>query len=328
MGAITERIGIGAASCPTLDRRQPFRIFAVADLPADVVEHLRSIFSACNARTTEKLSTNPNVPEESLDLSWIEHMSRHSAPVALPSDWLVKVETHYLGGMRHYYRWEIADIGLLVHLRLDESGRRSKVALLQSKRLYPDGAAVREETIVDYEIGFGRLADPEDDAISIAFATDFSFGEDSAYGQIRQGSNQVAAIDEYEREVGLKVYYQLYNPWSVPFAQRVPLVGFVEHEGEPDLGVRVIPSPRVHARLAESGRSPQLRDLAELDGLPPFGWRLEHFVCDELLGCREGDRFESITDARIQQLFNRRSGAIAAAIAITVEAPRPRTASA
>jgi hypothetical protein len=35
-----------------------------------------------------------------------------------------------------------------------------------------------------------------------------------------------------------------------------------------------------------------------------------------------GDRFESISHDRIQQLFNRRSGAIAAAIAISVEAPQ------
>jgi hypothetical protein len=81
----------------------------VPDLPDDVVEHLRSVFSACNARTTDKLVTNPNAPEESLDPTWIEHMSRYSTPVTLPSDWLVKVETHYLGGMRHFRRWEIAD---------------------------------------------------------------------------------------------------------------------------------------------------------------------------------------------------------------------------
>jgi hypothetical protein len=116
--------------------------------------------------------------------------------------------------MRHFRRWEIADIGVLVHRRLGDHGRRSKVALLQSKRLYPVGAPVREETVVDYEIGLARLADPEDEAISIGFATEFRFTDDSAYGQIREGSNQVSAIEDYEKEIRLKVYYQLYNPWS------------------------------------------------------------------------------------------------------------------
>ncbi len=298
----------------------------VEDVPDDVVEHLRSIFSGCNARTTEKLSNNPNVPEESLDLSWIEHMTRHSAVAELPSAWLVKIETHYLGGMRHFYRWEIADIGVLVHLRL-ASGRQSKVALLQSKRLYTNAAAVREETPVDFEIGLARLADPEDDALSMALQTDFRFDEDCAYNQITPGSGQVERIDEYERDVKLKVYYHLYNPWSIPFEQRIPLAQYVDYDGHPDIGVRVIHSRTIHARLdTESRHPPRLGDLEALEGLPPYGRRLEEFVCDELLACREGDRFQSIGDDRIQALFNRRSGAIAAAIAITIEAPQEASA--
>lgn len=299
----------------------------MAELPDDVIEHLRSIFAACNGRTTDKLSRNPNAPEESFDLTWIEHLSRYSAPMTLRSEWLVKIETHYLGGMRHFWNWEIADIGLLIDLRLGDGARRRKVALLQSKRLYPDGAPVREETMSDYEVGFARLADPEDDAISLAFATEYSFDEDSTYAQIRANSQQVAAIDEYEKKIGLKVYYQLYNPWSVPFVQRVPvLADYAEPDGEPDLGVRVMPARLLHVRLmSRSLTSPKLSDLENLNAIPMFGWRLEAFICEELLECREGDRFESISDDRIQDVFFRRTGAIAAAIVITVEAPTAAT---
>lgn len=266
---------------------------------------------------------SPNAPEESLDLTWIEHMSRFSSPVTLGSGWLVKIETHYLGGMRHFRRWEIADIGLLVHLRLGEEGRVSKVALLQSKRLYPDGTPIREETLVDYEIGFARLADPEDQALSVGFETEFRFTSASHYGAIRQPSNQVSAIADYEQQVGLKVYYQLYNPWRVPFVQRIPLIAYAESDGAPDLGVRIVPAPLLRTRLGMDSRpNPLLRDLADIPPLPAYGWRLEDFICDELLACREGDRFGSVGDAPIQQLFNRRSGAIAAAIAITIEAPK------
>jgi hypothetical protein len=295
----------------------------VVDLPDQVLSWVRSVFAACNARTTEKLSLSPNAPEESLDLTWIEHLSRFSSPVTLGSGWLVKIETHYLGGMRHFRRWEIADIGLLAHLRLGEKGRMSKVALLQSKRLYPDGTPIREETLVDYEIGFARLADPEDRTLSIGFDTEFRFTDESRYGAIRQSSDQVAAIADYEKEVGLKVYYQLYNPWLVPFVQRIPLIGYyAENDGAPDLGVRIVPASLLRTRLGVDSRpSPVLSDLAAIPPLPAYGWRLEDFVCDELLACREGDRFGSIGDAPIQQLFNRRSGAIAAAIAITIEVP-------
>ncbi len=293
----------------------------VPDLPADVVEYLRDVFAACNRRTTNKLAMNPNAPEESLDLSWIEHLSRYSSAVTLESAWSVKVETHYLGGMRHFRRWEIADIGVLVHLRLGSHDRTSKVALLQSKRLYPDGAPIREETLVDYEIGFARLADPEDAAISIGFATEFNFTEASAYAQVRHESPQVAAIEKYEKERELRVYYQLYNPPTIPYVQRVPLTGYVEAEGEPELGVRIVPARVLHALLCEDS-SPKLVELEQLESLPARGWRLEDFICDELIGCREGDRFGSIREDRIEALFNRRSGAIAAAIAITIEAPK------
>jgi len=85
----------------------------------------------------------------------------------------------------------------------------------------------------------------------------------------------------------------------------------------------VIPSTVVHTILAERAeKSPTLRDLADLPALPPSGWRLEQSMCDELLGCREGDPFTSFEADRIQSLFFRRSGPIAAAIAITIEAPR------
>src|SRR4051794_25668942 len=107
------------------------------EIPEDVIEWLRSVFASCNTRVTEKLSMNPNAPEESLDLTWIEHLTHFSTPVVLGSEWITKIESHYLGGLRHWRSWEIADIGVLVFLRLGGSITKSKVALLQSKRLYP-----------------------------------------------------------------------------------------------------------------------------------------------------------------------------------------------
>lgn len=294
----------------------------MTEIPTDVVDWVRLVFAECNARVTEKLARNPNAPEESFDLTWIEQMSRYSSPVALESRWTAKIESHYLGGMRHFRSWEIADIGVLVFLRLGNDERRSKVALLQSKRLYPVGTPVREEVPVDYEIGFARLADPENEALSIGLDVEFNFAEDSRYGALRKGSDQVTAIAGSQTEVGLKVYYQFYNPWLVPFTQRIPLAGYAPPSGTPDLGVRIVPASMVHAKLGtQSGATPKLGDFSDIAPLPPYGWRLEQFVCDELLACREGDQFTSISDSRIQRLFNRRSGPISAAIALTIEAP-------
>ena len=51
------------------------------------------------------------------------------------------------------------------------------------------------------------------------------------------------------------------------------------------------------------------------------GWPLEYFAAELFLKCYEGSPFESMTDERIRNLFYRRSGPIAAAIAIVVEQP-------
>lgn len=292
------------------------------EIPPDVVEMVRDIFAACNARTTEFISMNPNTQEDWLDHAWISELVRFSSPQILSSGWAVKIEAHFLGGMRHFERWEIADIGMLVHLRLGPNERRSKVVLLQSKRLYPDGATVREETQSDYVIGFGRLADPEDDALSIAFATDYRFTTDCQYGAVRRGDAQVDRIAKYERRPGLRVHYQLYNPWTLPFEQTVPIAGYTPPEGQPDVGVRILPASLVRARLAQAAtQALRVHDLEDVGALPPFGWRLEDFVSDEVLACREGTEYGSVDDPPMQALFNRRSGAIAAAIAITIEAP-------
>jgi hypothetical protein len=294
----------------------------VNEIPADVTEWLRSVFAGCNGRITEKLSMCPNAPEESLDLTWVEYLSHFSSPVVLDSNWVLKIESHYLGGLRHFYTWEIADIGILVFLRFGGANNKSKVALFQSKRLYPDGQPIREEVRVDYEIGLARLADPEDERLSIGFDAEFRFTEDSRYQALQRDSEQARRIDAYEREVKLKVYYQLYNTWSLPYSQQVPLNGYAPPAGTPELGVRIIPSALVRATMTGlSETSPAPKDLADLPGLPRCGWRLEDFICDELLGCREGDEFASSGDDRIGNLFFRRSGPIAAAIAITIEAP-------
>jgi hypothetical protein len=298
----------------------------MADIPTEILDWFRALFAECNARITEKLSLHPNLPEESLDLTWIEFLSHYSSPVAVAANWLVKIETHYLGGLRHFYRWEVADIGLLLFVRRQGVLTKSKVALLQSKRLYPSNARVTEEGKVDYEIGFARLADPEDLARSIAVEAEFRFDDNCRYGALIGGSEQVEAIAEYENRDKLPIYYQLYNPWSIPHVQRVPIANHSRPSGDLTLGVRIMPAKAIHAILSKekNGYRPRLTDVASsFNGASKYGWPLEHFVADEFLACREGAQFGSIGEARIQNLFYRRTGPIAAAIAITIEEIAP-----
>lgn len=297
---------------------------AGAAVPGDVVDWVTESFRGCNIRISEKLTNNPNLPEESLDLTWIEHFSQFASPVTLGSSWTVKMETHFLGGLRHFRNWEIADIGVLLFIRRGGRVAMSKVALLQSKRLYPTTNRVREENRIDYVTGFARLADPEDLRTSIAVEAEFEFHEDCRFGALVAGSDQVRAIADYEKENDLLVYYQLYSPWSLPLVQRIPLSGFARPSGELAHGVTVMPASSVHGVLASQvdGHRPTLGELsAASDDAFSYGWPLEYFAGELFLKCREGSPFETIGDERIQNLFYRRSGPIAAAIAITVEEP-------
>ena len=86
-------------------------------LPADVIAFLRSVFSDANLRVTRKISRMPSIHETALDLSFIEVLSNYTAPIRLGSGWLVRIDTHYLGGGRHFGSWEVADIGVIVQFR-------------------------------------------------------------------------------------------------------------------------------------------------------------------------------------------------------------------
>ncbi|WP_437205842.1 hypothetical protein [Planctomicrobium sp. SH664] len=145
--------------------------------PEGVLKWISQVFTECDHRITQKIHNNPNLLEESLDLTWIEHLSQFSAPVRIDGAWTVKIESHFLGGLRHFYQWEIADVGVLLFVRSCGKIQLSKVALLQSKRLCPTSNRVVEEGRIDYEIGFARIADPEDLARSIAVEREFEFTE-------------------------------------------------------------------------------------------------------------------------------------------------------
>ena len=184
---------------------------------------------------------------------------------------------------------------------------------------------MEEESTVDYEIGFARLADPEDLARSLATEAEYRFTDGCRFGAIHAGSNQVAAITEYAEQSQLRIYYQLYCPWTLPHVRRVPAPAWAPPSESPVLGVRILPTEILHQILKDkdNGYRPTINDLASAeDSYVELGWPVESFVTDELVGCREGSPFHTINDLNIQNLFYRRSGPIAAAVSITLEEPQ------
>lgn len=296
-----------------------------SQLPNDVLRYVSQVFRHCNRRIGTKIAAVPNVAEPSLDMTFVEHLTQYSSPVVMSSDWIVRIDTHYLGGLRHFYRWEIADIGILIFFRRAGRVVRRKVALLQSKRLYPKNSDVNEETAADYRIGFARLA-TDDSVAPLGLRRQFNFDEDSRYSALKVDDEQYSAIQEYEDSKNIPVYYLFYNPWHIPSTYTLPLMAPPALKGAGNGGCRVVPSRILaHALSGQPpGFSPRLFDVS---GVLPggarhhYGWKLEHFVAQLLLRCKEGRVFAGSQDEDIQSLFFRRSGPIAAAISVSVEMP-------
>lgn len=99
--------------------------------------------------------------------------------------------------------------------------------------------------------------------------------------------------------------------------------------GPCEVGCRIVPARQLHSALTgqPDGHSPAYGELRASLGTPfdpdlhPTGWRLEHFVTNLLLDCETGYIADSRSDRGLNYIFNRRSGPIAAALAITLDAP-------
>lgn len=304
--------------------------------PPDVQSWIRGVFRSCNEKVAATVSRVPTIHETSLDMAFIEHFASMAAPVQFGSGWVVEFSTHYLGGGRHFgewpelpRRWEIADIGFLVLFR--QRGRliRSKVALLQSKRLYPDELEWDEDSPLDYMRGFGRLFRSDDDWSAVTSPRPFSFGVTSRYKALMTGVPQYQAIARYEAARDIPIYYMLYHPLQIPVTVVLPLTSDRPTAGTCEVGCRVVPAKDLRDVLSErpEGHSPTYSELH--DGLAaPFnldahraGWRLEHFVVDLLLECEGGYIANSRQDGGLNYIFNRRGGPISAALALTIDAP-------
>jgi hypothetical protein len=304
-------------------------------IPEDAIEFVRSAFAQANRRATNTLARQPSMHEEGLDFQLIAALDEIGSRILPDSGAAVQIETHWLGGRRHFEfwdhrRWEIADIALLVTLRRLGALLARKVALLQSKRLYSREIAVHELELADFQIGIGRLFDRTETVPTITRPRLFEFTEESVYGAMTVGSDQAARIAAYEASRGIPVYYSLYNPPKMPYRGSVPPQGLQASDATPELGCRVMSARDVQAALANlaTGTTPKFSDVI-LSGSPAssnsndaHGWRLETFVADEVLRCRQGRLFEDAHDESLSRLMYARTAPIAAGILITIDLVR------
>src|SRR6266481_3068278 len=85
-------------------------------IPGDVVTWFRGVFSEANRRVCERLVNIPNVRETSLDDCLVDALILETAPTLLSSGAIVRMDTHNIGGLRTFDKWETADIAILVFI--------------------------------------------------------------------------------------------------------------------------------------------------------------------------------------------------------------------
>src|SRR5205085_8461744 len=158
----------------------------------------------------------------------------------------------------------------------------------------------------------------------------FHFTDDCVYGAMASGSEQVKRIEQYERRRKMPVYYSFYNPPRVPYQGAVPRIATLPLEQEePKLGCRVMSAKEVHEILEKLpiGRTPQFCEMKSgvfptgEDNFRHHGWRLENFIADEMMTCREGRVFEQHDDEDLYALLYERTAPIASLIQVSVDLP-------
>src|SRR6266571_6651607 len=246
--------------------------------PPAIYRYVRTVFRAANRQASKMLALVPNCPEQSLDMTVIQFLSQYSGPRVVAPGWVVRIDVYYLGGLRHFLRWEVGDIGLLVFAKQRGAVLASKVAILQSKRLYPNKGHVTQITREDYNIGFGTLLPGGGPTVPLTGHYSFPFSESSKYQALLVEDEQYTAIRDYEDQRRIPVHYLLYNPWVLPVTYTYPL------RGAPKLGrmgngsARVAPAAKLRAALSTKakGDAPSFRNLRHVVSNEPqhaSGWR-------------------------------------------------------
>jgi hypothetical protein len=289
-------------------------------LPTDVVSWFHGTFATANRRICERLVNVPNIRETSLDDGLIEALIPECAPLLLPSGAVVRMDAHNIGGLRRFMgSWEAADIAILIFIYRRDALIAKKIGLLQSKRLYPENNDVEDDDRVAFAYGMNAFIRKENTQAVGALHRSFSFAEDCIYGAIQPGSEQIKAIDNMNEQLGPAIYYLLYNPHILPVTIDYPLRDRIK-VADVEIGCRVVDASNVHKAIAYPIKTPPSHAAIRAAAGECY-WPLEVWAADLLLTCQVGQQFDDSRDQDVQNLLERRSGPIGAALAVSITLP-------
>lgn len=295
------------------ERRSPAKL---PPLPEEVIAWFRARFEEANRNVTENLINNPNARETTLDDAVIAPLQKRQAPIQFPDGTVVQMQVHNIGGLRRLYRWEVADIGVLVTVSQGGVVRGQKIGVLQAKRLYPRNNDILDEDPEGFQYGLNGFLFPDPVSALPKMRTVFEFDQDCRYQALLSGSEQIDTIDNFEQQFGSAVSYLFYNPAQVPDTMHFPTSSYRTVADPPPIGARVVSATDVHAVLTalDTGRTPTLASIR--DGARPHR-RLEEWA-EDLLRCHVGIPFDRSMDEMVERLIARRSGPIGAVVAFSI----------
>jgi hypothetical protein len=295
------------------------------NLPSDVKKFMHAHISECNNKIAYDLSAFPNSHEESLDLTFISHFATKQGPIAFGSGWTLRFDAHYIGGGRHFRNWEVADLGLMVIFRKGGKIVRSKLAFLQSKKLY---ATTIKYQPVDpyYRMGMGRLLVTDEEHQELVETRTLKYSDASKYKAFKKDNEQQQAMSSFSDRFNVKMYYLFYNPLDIPWSIDVP-VAKMPSPIPNKVGCRVVPKGFLDSALRDYDRNHmpsygEIKYLLEGDFAKQnmdAGWRLEYFINDLFTGCKEGLIDDSPNFQVMISLLNQKSAPISSALSITFD---------
>lgn len=291
------------------------------EIPNDVIDYVRMVIRFASNQATERISNQPNVREMSLDDTLVASIGQYSAPKRLPSNTVVKIEVHNIGGLQQWDRWELADIAFVVQVSSGGSPLVQKIGLLQSKRLYPENLDVDTDDPVEFLYGLNGLLDPPEFTTPPLQPTTYRFTDSSIYGAIVSNSGQMKRIREFHEQFEESIFYLLYHPDEVPFEHTLPATSY-RSISSPPLGPRVVRSRAIEGVFGKTSgtrRSPSFKEVQS--SADQEYWRLETWAAELLLRCKVGRQYSSDDQELITRLVRRRSGPIGAAIRINIALP-------
>jgi hypothetical protein len=126
-------------------------------IPKDAIEYFRSAFADANRIATERILNVPNIRETSLDDALVDALIPFSPPKRLRSGAVVEMDIHNIGGLRRIYRWETADIAVLVFIYRGRRMVAQKIGLLRTKRLFPKNNDVLDDDPEGFRYGMNAF---------------------------------------------------------------------------------------------------------------------------------------------------------------------------